>query len=1777
MSKVVGKLSAEEKGRRTSLASVDVKATPSSLAKTAGVLSKTESAIVGQANAALQESIYLTETAASQHKLSLRSAARLDPSVDLDRLQQLTIETGPTKAELKAQKLREIKDRVSLEHGVVKLFDRDFDCNESIKELKLLFSNYKNVQKISILSVILLKAKQWLSNESQAQIVQEVFSFIEYVYVRFQCDIDPLSNVSVLGFACQLLSGNKSPSEDAVIDLLETIIPSLCKQSSQDSLLLKNVINILVDTRYRLRNSSTVLFKIQSFLAMLQDIGVQNVSSSKRSSHVDKVLISASFDNCMPQLLKSSNPICRYGIIKFLSQDISVNSAIEMSFDIKRQTDLTILLQDICLLLSDRQVKTQYALASNILRFPPQTNLGRMIFTIVSNKVPIQSVGSLQPELKQALCNLILNLFLFGDYYQAGREGASDPDVLNDNLSPPTKEDTKSDKNTAPTADRKIQSLMPQVDAITLCDILNFAQDYMADSSIAAIMADEFCKFCITESSCYKVTFAFKRLILDGEIPSRQFIDATLPTYLQKMADTGINAMSSQELEHIKYLLYAIHINFEQSLYYPFINLLSASDYLEVAGNVKLVSFLNEVLGEVKLWFGLDGWFQEGSQVSMKSDTSEAGSKSKAADKSLAVPKIPQLLRAKAKEQYVELMSLILLGVEADCKTSSNITLGRFALYLELISVMRQIRLALKQKGIIAEVREAIKSTLMDIELRIYAYLKIVETSGHELCPDLKCMVSKFLVEVSQIKDHYSRSQWIPYIVKWVLRHFQGLHKLSFNRFENADGSAQNLLNLALQLHGAFVRYMMKYQKTSDISALQTRIDILFPYPPDVAVPFTFIDTDLLQVFTTLLASQLLFIETPEIVILMPEIWQMLPNATGDLLNKLVLLFMYFADNAPAQVKQMVYSQLYHNNPEIRKNALACVGRLFNHRDYIQYQSINDKNFMRISSKRTVRSGLRNIADTFKVPTLNLPFVISEHGEDGSLLVNESEWVSLFQKAISQRNAQSFIDFKKEKDLSAMHHTVREWVKLNQESMNDDKEKRIETKLTMQPTTAVADRGKLGSMRQKRFGALFPMALNLISFAIVDLTLDCDVVVQQSAYEFLHKMIRDDPGTFLRMYFSEMTASPPQKQLELLSRLKRIVFHRKKLSYGFAYLLLNFCIGYCQYLIQKHRVTHYEVIAGLLPIMSHIYTCVKGLTFADLKRMKLDLVFTPSMDFWYGEKQIEFYSAEFEQKLPKDKITNLSLCAHRLQTLRLAQYMLTINILNKYPSESDRVHNYFLAEFNGKQSFGQTITRSQSKQGNLDQFAFQQSVKDVSWIIRTVLFENAPVKLSQDSTQKLTANINRKVWLNLLEVLYMDIDQAIVGSKYLTQLMSHVSALLFMYSYDYELVKNCLNFYALVVTKFVAKFAKNGYKTFIKELFLYCVLKHTHARNDGFEIQKDIYLTWNTMFAIHRESFVMQCINSLVPMINDWKEIYQVTKNDLISTFNWLFSSLNARNGNILVEGFEESLSSTSQYYAFDSEELIKLLMTLISQNLDSARSYELLQFMQSYSLAIAQEQGQQNLLSHFAFAYVTMLEVFAKSGSVDNFLIGVTNKLLKTSFDNDNTAIISYIICRVKLIESFGLFLLQLSPIQMALVKSYVSSKCINDAVKIAFNACRVAYLNKYTGLNDSFIATLVDGVSQVCGVLAPIQARYVIEVILQKSFLLIRDYDKLLDFENLWTSLVQMVLDARNPEQYWPMFKQKNIKPLFDVYLDSKSVPEQVLEIFRGFEQDYQIEGKL
>lgn len=34
----------------------------------------------------------------------------------------------------------------------------------------------------------------------------------------------------------------------------------------------------------------------------------------------------------------------------------------------------------------------------------------------------------------------------------------------------------------------------------------------------------------------------------------------------------------------------------------------------------------------------------------MKSDTSEAGSKSKAADKSLAVPKIPQLLRAKAKE-----------------------------------------------------------------------------------------------------------------------------------------------------------------------------------------------------------------------------------------------------------------------------------------------------------------------------------------------------------------------------------------------------------------------------------------------------------------------------------------------------------------------------------------------------------------------------------------------------------------------------------------------------------------------------------------------------------------------------------------------------------------------------------------------------------------------------------------------------------------------------------------------------------------------------------------------------------------------------------------------------------------------------------------------------------------------------------------------------------------------------------------------------------------------
>lgn len=179
-------------------------------------------------------------------------------------------------------------------------------------------------------------------------------------------------------------------------------------------------------------------------------------------------------------------------------------------------------------------------------------------------------------------------------------------------------------------------------DINTICDILDYANVIMLEPVVSDAMLRAFAHLMAT-TTMDVCMLACKKIMLDMDMQPRPFLKSIYSTFIEAVSSKNPRSMLPTELEQLKFLLSGIALNYEPIFYSPVIMCVKSEDQESLCKHLRVCTFLCDVIGELKFWFGAEGWHPDGSMMSVKSEGSGK-------DKRLAAPNIkPAYVKPKIK------------------------------------------------------------------------------------------------------------------------------------------------------------------------------------------------------------------------------------------------------------------------------------------------------------------------------------------------------------------------------------------------------------------------------------------------------------------------------------------------------------------------------------------------------------------------------------------------------------------------------------------------------------------------------------------------------------------------------------------------------------------------------------------------------------------------------------------------------------------------------------------------------------------------------------------------------------------------------------------------------------------------------------------------------------------------------------------------------------------------------------------------------------------------
>ena len=601
---------------------------------------------------------------------------------------------------------------------------------------------------------------------------------------------------------------------------------------------------------------------------------------------------------------------------------------------------------------------------------------------------------------------------------------------------------------------------------------------------------------------------------------------------------------------------------------------------------------------------------------------------------------------------------------------------------------------------------------------------------------------------------------------------------------------------------------------------------------------------------------------------LIPELWKQLESCSRKYYFRIAFLFMYCSERNPALARKVMFQDLYNNNMRVRATSLRKVAALFMERRVIAMQNLPFDNPLSLPLLRQGQWEPRMMYNSFKGSQIQPPYVIPDFGTEDLLAVNEPEWLVKLKEAARQirRNNNNLMSLGKKTENTNQGANVLDF-EANEEAKERERRRRVETMLMLLPSGSNGENP--GKRDGRRHRAVYPAVFGLISYALVDLLFDEHADVFNLSRETLTNMLRDDPTLFLRAFLNELPTAPLTRQLELFTRLSRLLTSRRALPPGFSYLLFNYLLGLMRYCAQQESENGFEIMAQSLPLLGELIAAVQGLEFRDFKKGRIELFLFTSGRFWYSEGAPSFM-------FPHDATQLIKAAAHalhpalnvptpylKLAMMRTSQAHLMTQFILRYPGEVNGMRRLLGMELQ------KAIAVSSGRIGDCREQIELLWSGDAS-LVDDVDF-SSPLTSTEEDTLSLIS-LFKRIWINYLDVLYTFVNRSYNDYEELQLVLKEVGDVLLHFRHDYGIVRQILSLYVNLATRLKTFFIKTGYSIITPILHrLFMVLCEEGSRYN--KLRNGVLYTWRRFFVLHQESFVFQALGNLVPIIAEKAEL----------------------------------------------------------------------------------------------------------------------------------------------------------------------------------------------------------------------------------------------------------------------------------------------------------------
>ncbi|ORX80739.1 hypothetical protein K493DRAFT_362106, partial [Basidiobolus meristosporus CBS 931.73] len=690
-----------------------------------------------------------------------------------------------------------------------------------------------------------------------------------------------------------------------------------------------------------------------------------------------------------------------------------------------------------------------------------------------------------------------------------------------------------------------------------------------------------------------------------------------------------------------------------------------------------------------------------------------------------------------------------------------------------------------------------------------------------------------------------------------------------------------------------------------------------------------------------------------------------------------VFLLNYFAEKYTERIQAFIREKLYSQNEATRVDGITKLYVIFAQRLHISTQQyVHDPSHAR---------PFRNLGSV-------LPFVPTDLGSPEPT-AEISEWLlQLRNQGTSWKEIQMIQELG--------------WKDDRQTEQDVDLRKSFTLLPTLYLNSAESFNDILTSNGIRLSSVVTVPILEILSVELLQLAFDSQSCVRAAANDVIFYCLRDDPNTFLKLYFERMTNSKVPQQQELLAKLHRIVVYHRKVPPEFSFSLFNYLLGYLRWYSRDVKNEGLEIFSYVAPLLAEIVPSTNQLSVREFRKNKLDVYYQPSGQLWFtdGSPATMFPRGDNIKLSPFDMDHfNIPSEVFYTATVRIGQTHFMSGLAKRYPHEIELMRKMV-------QLFTPIPWKSiqSSVWDGLDRFPEEEFFPKIAPYFQDLLDSpqwDAEASLSLRSISTLQC----RAWLRYIEVLFRSVHSTYHDRQEFSRIIAGVNNVLDCHPNDLGLAAQAIVLYINSATKFERMFKSNRcYFLILPALFRsYCEAKTTET------IRSSIEYAWGRFYEIHEESFIFQVMGSLVPIIlksfakskefgthlvNSFFRLMKVLREQPVSDRLGVSTSAITSEGDAGIYSTPEvqikkiTKASTSAAAVlrntlphrksnFTTEDLFKLFMTIIAHDPGSLRAQQFVQILPHLLPLFVKESPEvRNLVIEGIVALVSVFHKFSRN-----------------------------------------------------------------------------------------------------------------------------------------------------------------------------------------------------